>query len=457
MLSNHNLISPGDTIIVGLSAGPDSVALLSLLCEPTLSLNPVAVYVDHGLRPQETPNEINCVEKLCQNFSIQYEIITVNVEEHRKLTKTSLEESSRFLRYQALEKCRIKYEGSAIAVAHNADDQAEEILLRLFRGSGVKGLSGMQIKNGYIIRPLLTTSKKELLKYLKSAALPYCIDSSNSDLTILRNRLRNEILPQLKKHFNPSLRSILCQTAELLSQEEEFVDSIAKRSLAECVDEKENGPQSSLTIDLDINHFLSYHIAIQRRIIENICWKFGSQPAYQQINTLCTFTREGKTGGELHLPFGLRIIKIDGFLHFYQPLGTVKFRGSYQHTSLTPLEIKADTEHYIESLQKKFMLNSFSSPPNTIKTGQLLIDLGKVSLPLIIRSPHPGEKFRPAGMQGRKKITRFLSDLKIPRHKRNQFPVLISDKQVIAVVGLRVDQDFAISDITETFGVISWD
>lgn len=296
IITTHNLLKEGDTVIIGLSAGPDSVALLSLLCSTTLSLRPVAVYVDHGLRPQEVPDEISCVKKLSHKFSLPSEIVKVDVKAHQKQHKTSLEESARLLRYAAFESCQIKYGAAAIVVAHTADDQAEEILMRLFRGTGVKGLSGMQMKNNHIIRPLLSTSKHELLEYLHSTHLPYCIDSSNSDLSILRNRVRLELLPYLTAHINPSLRKTLCQTAELISQEDDLVDTITQHAISSCIQEKIDTSPANPVIELQLEPFLENHIALQRRIIEHVIWKFGAQPSYLHINIICNFASRGKAG-----------------------------------------------------------------------------------------------------------------------------------------------------------------
>ena len=456
LISQHQLLSIGDTVIVGTSSGPDSVALLALLCSTTLALKPIAVYVDHGLRPQEIPQEISCVKQVCQRYSVDYEIVKVDVENHRKLHKNSLEETSRILRYEALEQCRSKYSASAIAVAHTADDQAEEVLLRLFRGSGLKGLSGMKMKNGYIIRPLITTAKKELLKYIDDADLPYCTDSSNNDLSILRNRLRLEIFPQLTVHFNTKLQTTLCQTAELLSKEDDLVDILAQRATQECIQEKEDAPFPPPVLELDLPSFFTHHIALQRRIVEHICWKFGSQPSYQNINTMCTFARTGKSGGELHLPLGLRMVKRSNFVYFFQPAGAVKFRGRYHVPTIPPLKIEKDREYHIKDLHKKIKLTAIDQPPQKLEEGQLVVDLEKLSFPLILRTAQPGEKFRPAGMKGRKKVSRLFSDCKIPRQLRSHYPLLLSQDRIAAVVGLRVAQEFSVSETTTSYGMIIW-
>lgn len=460
IIAIHELLNEGDTVIVGLSAGPDSVALLDLLCAPLLKIKPFAVYVDHGLRPLEIPGEIRCVNELCRMLSIPHEVVAVDVTQHQKHHKTSIEESCRLLRYEALERLRIAHSGKAIAVAHTADDQAEELLLRLFRGSGLKGLSGMQMKNGHIIRPLLNTTKQELLNYLDKKGLPYCIDSSNTDKRFLRNRLRLDILPQLTTHFNPSLRSTLCQTAELLHKEDEFLDYHTQQAVSLCVFKPDDSPLPRPLIDLDLSAFQTHHIALQRRIVEQICWRFDSRPSYQNIVSICHFAYEGAIGKELHLPMGLRIVKSHGKLSFYQPKGAIRYRGKYHSAQLPSMNIFKDTEYIIDSVQRKLCIKTYSEPPELsgpLKGAHLAVDMEKLNFPLILRSPYPGERFRPAGMKGSKKISRFLSDKKIPRHLRHQFPILLSQDQVVGVVGLRMDDKFSLRKSTSQYGVIIWE
>jgi tRNA(Ile)-lysidine synthase len=457
ILTENFLLEKNDTVVVGCSAGPDSTALLSLLCECNLQLTVIAVYIDHGLRSaEEIRGEKDRVRDIAEHFGIGHEIVNVDVRGHKRRHNTSLEESARILRYAALERCRLKYGASVIAVAHTADDQAEEILLRLFRGTGLKGLSGMAMKNATIIRPLLCISKNELLEYLESSEISYRIDSSNADRSFLRNRLRLDLLPRIREYFNPAIHTTLLQTAAILREDDDLLERLTLEELSGCTRfcaaENQNRPAAIL----DIGVFLGKHLAVRRRIMEKLCWKFEVGPHFHHIEELIHFAEHGGNGAELHLPQGLRIYKSTGRLTFEQPHGRKKFRGKADTRPLVFLEIAAPGEYIIERLEKKLTLELQGHRPQQLPEGDLLVDGDKAHFPLILRTAEQGERFTPLGMKGTKKISRFLADLKIPRRERFRYPVLASEEGIVAVVGLRIDDHCAVESATTQFLKVKW-
>lgn len=321
----------GDMVIVAVSGGPDSVALLHILCSTLPQLRFVAVYVDHGLRPAETGAEIELVQALAGQLQAGFERITVDVRTMARQDKASIEETARTLRYQALETVRRQYQGTAIAVAHTADDQAEELLIRLIRGSGRKGLSGMQYKNGWIIRPLLHESKETLLHYLQAQQIPFCIDSSNLERTYLRNRVRLDLLPYLQDHFNKSIKQTLLQTAQILKDEEELLAEMADNAWQEVARQVETQPITTETpnhsIQINTKEFCQCHPAIQRRILEKCCWQMGARPQFRQIALLLDLLHKGQTGSQIHLSQGLRAHKTRQVVVFNYPVGKRSYRG----------------------------------------------------------------------------------------------------------------------------------
>ncbi len=303
----------GDTVMVAVSGGPDSVALFHILCSALPRVRFVAVYVDHGLRPDETGAEIELVQALARQLQAGFERISVDVRAAARQEKTSIEEAARTLRYRELETMRRQYQGTAIAVAHTADDQAEEILIRLIRGSGRKGLSGMQFKNGWIIRPLLHESKETLLHYLQAQQIPFSIDSSNLERTYLRNRVRLDLLPYLQEHFNKSIRQTLLQTAQILEDEEALLTEMADKAwqeVARVIAIEPLTPQSPpYTIQINTKEFCRFHPALQRRILEKCCWQMKARPQFRQIKQLLDLVHTGQGGAQIHLSQGLRAHK----------------------------------------------------------------------------------------------------------------------------------------------------
>lgn len=455
-INDHDLLREDDHVIVGCSTGSDSTALLALLCNCGLDLMITAVYVDHGLRPREVEEEKKMVTKLADRFRAAYEIIEVDALGHKKTHGTSLEQSCRILRYRALAKCCIGKNGNVIAVGHTADDQAEEILLRLFRGTGLQGLSGMHVKNGQIIRPLLETSKDQLQEYLAARNIPYTVDSSNTNKAFLRNRMRLDILPEIKTHFNSSITETLLQTADIIRKDDQLLDSLATQAYRECCksDHDLNGNCTEMILLLD--EFKTNHIALKRRIVEKILWKFGSQPTFDHISTILSFAHSGREGAELHLPLGLRVVKEGESLVFSQPLGRQEIRGTMPFVVHSPLTIERFGQYRVVRLGRKLQLSVVANPPAKLQRGQLLIDGDRITFPLILRPYQPGERFSPPGLSGSKKISRFLADRKIPRRKRSQYPVLVSEDRIVAVAGLQIDSHFGVEPSTSKFVLLSW-
>jgi len=326
-------LQTGDTVIVAVSGGPDSVALLHILGTAFPLIRFIAVYVDHGLRPHETGAEIALVEKLARQLHAGFDRIVVDVKTTAQQNGASIEETARSLRYQGLEAIRRQYQATAIAVAHTADDQAEELLIRLIRGCGRKGLSGMRLCNGWIVRPLLHATKETLLHYLQTEHIPFCIDSSNLERTYLRNRVRLDLLPYLQDHFNTSIRQTLLQTAQILQDEEALLEEMADKAWQETVIILDAQPVTSgtppWTIKIDTQLFCRRHSAIQRRILEKCCWRMEARPQFRQIELLLNLIHNRRTGAEIHLSRGLRAHKTKKTVIFGYPAGKGSYRGRY--------------------------------------------------------------------------------------------------------------------------------
>ena len=443
-----------DRVIVGVSAGPDSVALLCLLCECELDLTVLPVYVDHGLRPEESPEEIELIADLADSYQLEYQIASVNTLQHQQEFGSSLEESARLLRYEALQKWCHTFKAKSIAVAHTADDQAEEILLRLIRGTGLKGLSGMAMKNENIIRPLLATPKTALVDYLESNKIAYCTDSSNFDRSFLRNKVRLDLLPLITEHLNPSIRSTLLRTAEILKKDESCLDEITKEKLRICTYIDETARQ--LEINLELSLFHKEHTAIQRRIIEKILWQFSSRPSFKHIEDVLDLAFHGRNGAELHLAQGLRVYKSAEKLCFLQPQGRTPLRGSADTSKLHQMQLAPGKSYRLEALNRKIVIEELSAPPAKLQKHEILLDAARLVWPLTLRSSRAGERFSPQGMKGRKKISRFLSDQKIARRERSGYPVLTSNGDIVAIAGLRADHGYAPDSTTQEFVLVRW-
>ena len=324
LLARENLIAPDELVVAGVSGGPDSLALLHVLHAVGEKL--LAVYVDHGLRPGETEYEAQLVRQQAEKLTVPWEIGRVDVTGLAKEKKMSIEQAARELRYDFLQKTAEKFQAGKIAVAHTADDQAEELLLRLIRGTGRSGLAGMKfIRDNYLIRPLLTTCKQTLLDYLADKNIPFAEDSSNRDRRYLRNRVRLDLLPELEK-YNSNIRRTLRRTAMILTDEEDLLTRLTDQAWQEVA--QTAGCGDGIEVCLDIAGLLGLHRALQRRILEMVFVRMTAPASFARIDQLLYLAEFGQGGAMLHFAGGLRCRKKGGLLLFSYPQGRKPQRGN---------------------------------------------------------------------------------------------------------------------------------
>ncbi len=329
VILRESLLSQGNRVLLGVSGGADSMALLHILAalRSEFSLTLVAVYVDHGLRPGETPAEWVCVQEAASRLAIECARVTVDVHATADAGKLSLEHAARELRYQAFAELGKTWATDLLAVAHTADDQAEEVLLRLFRGGGRKALAGMRLRSGTLIRPLLDIHKAELLTYLSDKGIAHCLDSSNGDLRFLRNRIRLHLLPLLEEQYDPGIRRALLKTAANLREDEDLLELLLDRSWESVVAISQPGEGDGMVCRLRRAAFRQLHPALQRRLVEKLLWTLGNTAHYEQILAVLAAAISGRAGSELHLHQGLRVAVSRETLELSYPQGKGPWRG----------------------------------------------------------------------------------------------------------------------------------
>ncbi len=457
-ISAQNNLEVDSKIIVAVSGGADSFALLHILHNIAFPLQLIAVYVNHELRPLEVPGEIDTISNCCQSLHIPFLSETVQVKQFAVKEKRSIEEAARILRYDALERIRLQHSAKFIAVGHTADDQVEGFFIRVIRGGSRKSLSGMTRISGTIIRPLLLENKKTLTNYLTKKKFSWCVDSSNLERTFLRNRIRLDLLPLLEQQFNPSIRKTVLHSMDILSTEEDYLADKTKQATEKCLSFlRQNTSKQADQITIDQRRFLQYHKAIQNRILENACWKLTMRPSYQHIQALSQLIENPYGGKELHLSDGVRAEKSENKIVLSRPLQSGELRGSRKSLSIEEHLIDGVGQYFIEETGKTLILTNVPSNHRKMQPhASLLVDSDKIIFPLQLRSYLPGERFQPFGRSGTKKISRYLSDKKIDAKKRGSIPVLITDGNIIALPGIEIDDNFKITDTTQTILSIEW-
>ncbi len=478
IVQQENLLQRGEKVIIGVSAGPDSMALLHVLgrLAPVLDITPAAVYVNHGLRPGEAAKEKTLVAAAAKKLDLAFFTTAVDVKGFAAKNKLSIEHAARLLRYDFLEKTAAKFGASKIGLGHTADDQAEEILLRLIRGTARKGLSGMKtFRAGRYIRPFLRFPKNLLIEYLEKYSLPFLLDSSNRHDLYLRNRIRNDLLPYLAERYNPDIRHTLIRTAAILQDEEELLEKITEDAFAETVTVMpESFPQEyesfrpanalwpqSLQINLGL--FAMQPRSIQRRLLEKCCWLMSCEPRSRQIEQLLQLALSDSSAGSLHLADGLRVTKNQDKLSLAYPRGRGPLRGNLTPEggdAMPQCIIPGPGTYEFPALNKKLVVEEIEG--SLPKQGEIFpageyLDSDLFSFPITLRGAETEDRFQPLGATGSKKVNDFLSARKIDRQARRQIPVLCTEDSILALPGLRIDHRYRITEKTSHAVRVRWE
>lgn len=424
----HDLLPQGAGILVACSGGPDSLALLMLLWQlrARYHLRVAAAHFEHGIRGAESHADAAFVKAFCQEQGIPFRMGNGDVPSYAEENGLSLETAARKLRYAFLEKTRTDLAMDFLAVAHHADDQAETVLMRIFRGTGTKGLAAMRPRSGsdgHIIRPLLGVTKREIREWCELMRLSPREDSTNQQADCTRNFLRLCTIPQLRREYNPEISRALCQLAEVAAAESDYistqVDAIWKSPLIEQQDREA----------LAIGHFSQLPLALQRGVVRRF-WQnlTGSERdlGFVQAESLRRLCLTGKTGSRLELPGGwLAVIA-------YGRLTGQRADGEDPVALLpVPLQIPGRTVWGNYSCEASWceVLPSHTGPFEYYLCPEGL------SGNLVIRHREAGDRIQLRG--GQKKLKRLLIDDKIPQKERNQLPLIAAGHEILWVVGHR--------------------
>jgi len=438
------MLRSGDRVVVGVSGGPDSMALLYVLnqIKKKYSLVLKIAHLNHGFRGKEAQKEAQFVEDIAQKLEIPCEVEAFDVPAYKKKSSLSSQEAARVIRYQFLEEASKQFNASKIALGHNADDQAETLMMWLIRGTGLKGLSGIPpVREGVIIRPLIETTRDEVEAYLKGRDIPFVIDSSNQKTDYLRNRLRHEIFPLLKKYYNPQLVKSLVHTASIISRENEYLEGISKGILEDIIVSKDSD-----SVVIDGMGLLALPLAIQLRCLRGALGQVKGdlrRIGFAHLYDILKIVSSNEPNKVLKLPDGIRVEK------------------SYHHLIVTHHQNVPLPFHYqfksipdqvnIKEIGKEIQFETLKGndyPIHKESAHIAYLDGGKVSMPLTIRNAKPGDRFQPLGMKGEKKIKDFFIDEKVPIRERKRIPMLFFGDMLGWVVGMRINHRLRINKET---------
>ena len=415
-----NMLSEGDVVLCAVSGGADSMCLLHLMKEKAeeLGITVMAAHFNHMLRGEEANRDEAFVAEFCEKNGIPFESGSGDVRAYAKKKHFSTEEAARSLRYEFIEKTAEKNCCTKIATAHNADDNAETVLLNLTRGSGAKGLGGIPPVRGTFIRPLLDKSREEIEKYLTDNDVPHVEDSTNAEDEYSRNRIRHHVMPVLNG-INPSFSEAVMRTSELMREDEACLGKIAQ----DFVDENLRGNA------LPVSELIKLPKAILNRVLRLMC---GRALTLTHVEALCRLLN-GEGLACTDIP-DMRISRDNGYLIFGE--GEEK---------LPELEIKIGDSVSRDGITVSAeIIDNSQNVSNSLNT--FYFKCGSVCGNMFLTSRRDGDKIR----LGYRKCTKSLKDLfsekKMTQAERNMTPVIRDEKGVIAVGGFGVCERCTASD-----------
>lgn len=426
-IREKKLFQPGDRLIVALSGGADSTALLHLLANlDDFAPRLVVGHLNHCLRGRESDDDEVFSRELAASFNLPFVTRRIDVKEFARQQRLNLEDAGRRARADFLEEIRVSWQGTAIAVAHHGDDQAETVLMRLLRGAGPGGLRGMSFRNERrVIRPLLNFTRSEIETYLLEQGLSYRKDSSNLDTSFLRNRIRHELMPLLED-YNPAIRGRLNICAGQLSDEDDLLCQYTSALMSSCC--KWEDLCASCNIDL----LRKAHPALRKRLYRLIFKEIAGSLDHltslhvEAIDKLITSER---SNAMLNLPQKLTVVR---------EYGCVRFLGEVQTDALNETVISGPG-HYKLSNTRALSLDHVSTPYDyaSITADTAIFDLDCVPFPWRVRSFRNGDRIVPLGMNGSKKLKDLFIDCKVPVSQRRHTPLIFCGNNLIWTCGIR--------------------
>lgn len=463
-IDQYRMLDIGDGVVVAVSGGPDSVALLAILkhLSAEYKLRLVVAHLNHGLRPGPAEDEEAFVHRLSERLGLICESRKLDIASLCKLRKKSVEETAREERYRFFEGIRHQYQARKIALGHHARDQAETVLMNLLRGSGREGLKGMRpVREDIYIRPLLGISRAEIDRYLTRHELPYLIDFSNADDHCHRNRVRHQLIPELKARYNPRLEENLCRTAEILGREDDYFNGIVEGLVADQRIVRTDAVHQETK--MSITACLGLHEALQSRLIKHLLLKHAQKKqgiGYVHIHDVRALMHSTYPGGSLNLPFGMEVRREYDFLVIGRRKNPPRDAGPtawdyrdefdrHPGTAMTACDIHIPGRIQVDTQKLALFLDFVDlAAVHFGDSRTIYMDYACIVPPLIVRTPQPGDRIQPLGMSGMKKLTRYFIDRKMPMRLRGQIPLFVDGHSVVWIVGHQLSERVKITDQT---------
>lgn len=435
-IKEYKMFNPGDSVLIGVSGGADSTALLHLLYDLKAELGLSTLYVahlNHMLRKEDADLDQKYVEGLAKNLGLLCLAEVVDVAAYATKNKLCLEDAGRRLRYEFYRETAKKVGANKIALGHTADDSVETFLMRLLRGAGLRGLTGIPPVRGNIVRPLIKAWRKEIDQHIAHLKLVPRIDHTNYESKYLRNRVRLKLIPQLKI-YNLNIKEILLQTVMLLTEDYIYMEAKTREALSEItIKEGDN------FIELHADKLRALEPPIEGHLLRTAIEKVKgnlSELAFSHVHDIAK-NLDSTEKWELHLPDGIFAVGNRNTLAITKTRPLVPEKVSFYYNLSIPGELKIKEAELLLTAE---ILPAAPHPSSSPDPNVAHLDFEEVGRELIVRSRKDGDRFYPLGMKGTKKVQDFFIDQKIPQEERDRVPIVESAGRLIWIVGQRIDE-----------------
>ncbi len=436
-IRRFGMLTAGDAVLVAVSGGPDSVALLHVLLalRVRFKLNLAVVHINHALRGAASEDEEEQVAALARKHALRLHSARLDVS----AGKGSLEERARNARHAIFENLADTHGYARVALGHQADDNAETVLMNLLRGSGSRGLAGIPPVRRRIIRPLIESRRFQILNYLRELAVPYAVDATNADTRFVRNRIRHRMIPLLEQQYNGRIVHVLNRTADLYREEEAFWEEYLRPLISQVRLTAQNG------LEVPLRLLAQRPRSIQRRLLREALrlWhgdlrRIGMDHVDKVIEML-----GAPSGAGLRLPHFILVRHEDGRLHFQKAPRRVDRSTAVQPTFNGRVESPEVLPHQLEipesgaRLEFRIVESGSEDARGADGVEQAWFDLDRLTFPLHVRWAASGDRLQPYGMAGRQKVGDLLRNRKVPLAQRRRIPILLCGDTPIWLVGVR--------------------
>ncbi|WP_131039694.1 tRNA lysidine(34) synthetase TilS [Clostridioides difficile] len=443
-INKHNLIQKGDKIVLGLAGGPDSVCLLHVLnrLKKDFNIEIYAAHLNHQIRGIEAQKDALYVSKLCEDMGIIFFVKSINVPKYCENEGLSLEEGARKLRYEMFYEIKDKIKANKIAIGHNLNDQAETVMMRIMRGTGLKGLKGIDyIRDNCIIRPILDVERNEIEEYCEAYNLNPRIDKTNLENIYTRNKIRLDLLPYMKDNFNSNVIESIVRMSNSLKSDNDYIEKEAEAKFREVSNIKEKG-----FVEINLDDFVCLHDAIKVRVLRNsIKHILGDTNFVDQrhIEDIMSLEDNSKVNKMLTLPRNIFVYrKKDSIILTNEEIVNEEIEFYYNVPSNGFIKIK-ELKQIIETQVMSIDRYKSMKLDNSSKG----FDFNKVKGGIVIRSRRQGDKIKLA--MGSKKVKDLFIDLKIPREERCKIPIITDSEGIICVGDYKISENYKIDENTK--------